>query len=73
MVSSFCFKQLFYPIPCLTQFELSIIGSLKAAPPEKEFLRTVTLEKSMERSQELEQEGGFYTPEEMKDILGYKQ
>ncbi|CAJ1370208.1 unnamed protein product [Effrenium voratum] len=37
------------------------------------FLKVVTMEKSHEKTHELEEEGGFYTPEEMKELLHYKQ
>ncbi|CAJ1360570.1 unnamed protein product [Effrenium voratum] len=46
---------------------------IKVGCEKDAFLKVVTMEKSHEKTHELEEEGGFYTPEEMKELLHYKQ
>ena len=38
---------------------------------QEQFLRRLTLKKTSEKSQELDEEGGYYTKQEMKDVLHY--
>ena len=40
---------------------------------EEQFLRRVTLKKTTEKSSELDEEGGYYTPQEMAKLLNYPQ
>ena len=40
---------------------------------QDQFVRRVMLTRSTEKTSELEEEGGYYTPEEMKKILHYPQ
>ncbi|CAE7878012.1 unnamed protein product [Symbiodinium sp. KB8] len=46
---------------------------IKAGGDKDQFIRRFTLKKKSESSKELDEEGGYYTPEEMKKLLSYSQ
>ena len=68
--------------PCLSYIEFyslqsygltSSMNIMGPTPIQDEFIKEVRFSKSSEKSQELETLGAFYTPQEMKELLHFKQ